>query len=329
MLKHVIHPRLHVLWAVLVLTSVALLAMSRLTAPSVLMWAIDGGHRGLVQTMVRLVPRLANEATPAFESVGRRTPLQEAVIVGRTDIASDLISAGAHINDKDHLGFSALHYAADLGRVDVVELLLRHHAAPAQATAMGKYTPLALAAMKRHWAVVRQLVGHDRTTMPPLHWAVVRGDRKDVRRLLQADAAAARRRDALERTPLHYAAMRGDPVLVQVLLVAGAEVNAKDWLRITALHLACREGDVPVAQELIRAGADVNAPDTDGSRPVHVAACSGSVRLLDVLFQAGARLDLKDVSGETPVARAQRCGQAAAVRYLQSLKRRKDAVAAQ
>lgn len=291
---------------------------STVAGPALLMWAIDGGHVGLTRVLLKVVPALANRATPAFESVGRRTPLQEAVIADRSAIVAALLGAGARVDEKDHLGFSALHYAADLGRRDMIALLLRHGARPAEATAMGEYAPLALAVLKRHWRAAVQLARYDHISMGAIHEAVLEGDRAKALRLISEDATAVSRRDVLQNTPLHYAVLQDNAVLVRLLLSKGSEVNAKDWLKWTPLHIVCARSNITVAQELLRAGADANATDKDYNRPLHVAACSGNVGVLQVLLQAGARLDVANLSGETPVTRARRCGRTANVSYLQN-----------
>jgi ankyrin repeat protein len=58
--------------------------------------------------------------------------------------------------------------------------------------------------------------------------AVERGDLESVRASLAADPALARARDAGGATALHHAAFLGHRAVVEALLAAGAEVNARD-----------------------------------------------------------------------------------------------------
>ena len=67
------------------------------------------------------------------------------------------------------------------------------------------------------------------------------------------------------RMILHLASQQGRTDVVEQLLVAGAEINAKDSAGLTALHYAVRAGHEQVALHLINRGADVNARARLGS----------------------------------------------------------------
>ena len=63
-------------------------------------------------------------------------------------------------------------------------------------------------------------------------------------------------------SPLHRAVHNGDTEELQMLLEAGADVNAQDQWGDTPLHAAARNGDVAAIRMLVEAGADVNAVNT-------------------------------------------------------------------
>ena len=57
----------------------------------------------------------------------------------------------------------------------------------------------------------------------------------------------------------------------------------------TELHLAARFSGVAEVEVLLKAGADVNAKDAEGVTPLHAAAASNSsLAVLEVLLKAGA-----------------------------------------
>ena len=60
-------------------------------------------------------------------------------------------------------------------------------------------------------------------------------------------------------TPLHEAAEAGRTDIVQLLLDAGADVEASDKYGRTPLHTACEFGNTTTVQLLLEQGADPNA----------------------------------------------------------------------
>ena len=59
---------------------------------------------------------------------------------------------------------------------------------------------------------------------------------------------------------MHFAALKGHEAVVQMLLKAGADVNAVDKKNgSTPLQLAASKGKMAVVQMLLKAGADVKA----------------------------------------------------------------------
>ena len=71
-----------------------------------------------------------------------------------------------------------------------------------------------------------------------LHDATLRGKTMAVKALLKSGAEVDVRYPGTEMTPLHWAAASGYPDVVEVLLNAGANVNARDFAGRTPLHCA-------------------------------------------------------------------------------------------
>jgi ankyrin repeat protein len=140
----------------------------------------------------------------AFVSGGGETPIMESAkdLTGRS--AKLLLDAGANPNAQDKMGNTALHVAALNGNVEVVRVLLAHHAAVNTANKMGS-TPIVNAAIRSDAGVVRMLIDAG------------------------ADVNAA---DGSGSTALMWAAYKetGDPAVVDMLLRAGANPQAKNKL---------------------------------------------------------------------------------------------------
>ena len=141
----------------------------------------------------------------------------------------------------------------------------------------------------------------------PLHLAVRWNELPMVEILIKAGADLEARHGG-GGTPLHEAAWSGDdPAVFQVLLQAGADVNALNNDSNTPLHRLARfnsergHRSVVIARILIDAGADVNARQDDGYTPLHYAARRGSVPVIEVLIEAGAEVDARNNRGGTPL----------------------------
>jgi hypothetical protein len=120
---------------------------------------------------------------------------------------------------------------------------------------------------------------------------------------------------------LHAAVVRGDRALVQQLLQAGADPNARDAQANTPLMLAT---DAPMVGLLVAGGANARAEDAQGRTLVGRIAATASreeprIQLLRAVVRAGADVDRTNRAGETPMEVAARRGDIEVVRELLSL----------
>jgi len=103
--------------------------------------------------------------------------------------------------------------------------------------------------------------------------AVARDARGHLAELLRSDPALARTPRADGTTPLHLAAACGYAEAMEILLVAGAEIVARDRAGQTPLHaMVDRCARTDVAALLVAHGADIDARDVHGHTPVALAA---------------------------------------------------------
>ncbi|CAM6031500.1 unnamed protein product, partial [Sphagnum compactum] len=71
------------------------------------------------------------------------------------------------------------------------------------------------------------------------------------------------------------------------------------------LHYAIRTGHMRAVQMLVDAGADVNAQTNGGATPLHRAALWGHDEILKLLLSIrNIRIDVKDQDGQNPLHRA-------------------------
>jgi hypothetical protein len=136
------------------------------------------------------------------------------------------------VNAVDDHEWTALHWAAENGRVDVVKVLIQN-GADLNAVDINKCTALHRAAEDGH---------------------------VDVVKLLLQNGADVNAFEEYYLTALHITAKEsGNVDVAKVLIQNGANVNAVDRDHKTALHWAAKNGHVDVAQVLIQHGADAKA----------------------------------------------------------------------
>ncbi|MBI4520284.1 MAG: ankyrin repeat domain-containing protein [Gemmatimonadetes bacterium] len=151
-------------------------------------------------------------------------------------------------------------------------------------------------------AVAALLTGIGVAPDSPVADAAMRRDVESVRSLVRqgADVNAAQ---ADGMTALHWAAAHGDAELANLLIQAGANLEAVTRLGShTPLHVATRGTDVAVIRALLDAGANPNATTTTGVTPLHHAARAGSAEAVSALLERGASVDARESAWEqTPL----------------------------
>ena len=217
------------------------------------------------------------------------TPLVHAARAGQLAMTTFLLARGAEIDARDISGATALYHAADNERPATVALLVAK-GANLDLPGRSGLTPLAIAAAKGNDRIVEQLLSRnadpniaDLTGKTAMTYAAVRGFAEVVRRLLDAGVDAKRRYGG-DLTALMWAAGYEDGVgvsaatsVVDLLLEAGAQLDAVDDRGRTALMIAADLGHAELADMLVKRGADRNLRDKAGKTALDLAA-NGSVR---------------------------------------------------
>ena len=209
------------------------------------------------------------------------TPLSLAVRQDHPEAVAELIRGKADPNGLDADGTPLLALA--LGSAPTLKALLEGGADPNQLEAARRLLVLAAVQANNQPAVELLLAHHaDANAANPNRW-----------------------------TPLHSAAASGPKAIgiAELLLKAGAVVNAKGASGKTPLHVAVENNQREFAEWLLARQADPNAKDNDGQTPLHYASNNGKRELAELLLAHNADPNQRDNSGHTPLDLAKSAAQ--------------------
>lgn len=206
------------------------------------------------------------------------------------DVAVYLIQAGAEVNPQQvHFG-QPLREAANKNNLEIMRVLLQHGANVDQATSWGE-TPLMTAAEHSFVEGVRLLLDHQasvylentehgRTAVfyaaaPEGFTAYKLMKEYDVSDLLN-DLGEEHDLLAEDITPapdaVTYGYIASDSVeVLEMLLAAGADINARDKQEMTPIILTASCGRPSRVAALLRAGADIHLHDAEGKTALDYA----------------------------------------------------------
>jgi len=143
--------------------------------------------------------------------------------------------------------------------------------------------------------------------------AAALGDRAALAAALQRDASAHALFSGDGWTPLHLAGFFGRDDCAALLLESGASLSviSRNSTANTPLHAALAGmTNAVLVERLLDAGADANARGEAGIAPLHVAASRGDLALCELLIARGAVASAKMNDGTTPAEMATKRGHA-------------------
>jgi uncharacterized protein len=241
--------------------------------------------------------------------LGANESLLQAVKAGDSVAVVGLLKAKADANAADPDGTTVLEWAAHRNDANVY-----HDSALSEAASNGNA------------AIIGELLkaGADPNLVssegePPLLTATRSGNADAVQILLQHGAAVNARDGWKGQTALMWAAALNHRAVVKVLIVSGADLNARSTVwpaevprpangnlvskrpkgGLTALLYASREGALDSVRELVAGKADLNLTEPDGTNALLMAIINAHYDVAAFLLDAGANPNIADKYGRT------------------------------
>ena len=268
-----------------------------------LILAANFGHTETVRYLVGLKDVDVNHE----QNIGH-TALHWAIQEGHCDVMQVLIDAGSDIEAKDEKGRSPLHWSCFSGKIAVVKMLVKAGAG-VRFTDNNGITCLIIASRFGHTETVRYLVGlkdvdvnhADTSGFAALHYAVQQ-NHPDVMQVLIDAGADIEAMEEKGRSPLHVACLSGSLAVVKMLLKAGAGVCVLSNGGSTCLHFAAHHGHTEIVRYLVDLPeVDVNHQGMNDQSALHYAARQRHPDVVEVLIDAGADIEAQDNDGYSPL----------------------------
>lgn len=199
---------------------------------------------------------------------------QDACATGDLDSVRNLIKEGVDTNLKLHKNYVPITLASHYGHLSIIRLLV-DHGVPIdrvirQRSVLGE-------ASKQGWIDIIDHCVELRVSLEQKHQGGY--------------------------TPLMYACRDNKVDVVDRLLQAGCNVNARSANKNTALHIvATKCGNIGIADRLILAGAELDCLNKWDNSPLSCACYYGYVEIIDRLLDLGCDINRPNVNGLTPLA---------------------------
>jgi len=283
---------------------------------------------GMLNEVLPILAKAGEKAKPivrAYDPQGRNSMHHAAMLsdaVTSTHAIESLLKLDPESSvEGDCNGDTAVHMAADLGRLDAVRLFSQYLGALDFKNRRGE-TPLMHAAHGGHLACVVALVEDRGHKGPAADAGMVDGEGRNV--LMHACVSGhldlvnllVQNKEGTHPTlrlppidinqgdnngvnALMVAAGEGFWQLLPSLVLGGASRAAKDHDGFTALHIAATEDEALAASCLLDLGLDANATDGKGWTPLMHAAAKGADEVVRLLVDCDAQLDARNWDGDT------------------------------
>ncbi len=218
----------------------------------------------------------------------KRTPFFCAASWGNVKTAVDLLNAGAAVHQIDADGVSCLHFAADAGNTDFIEILAKRYVAQ---------------------NISLDISDNDGTT--PLINAIRCRELGACKKLLEY-GAEANQLDSKGLSTFYYAIYHENLDIFELLVTdfceKGGDIDFRDANGMTLLMIASKLNNVRAVNILLKAKASINLIDLLGNSAIIYAVAFGNKELVTTLQENGADFACVGQYGNTPLLVARKYG---------------------
>ncbi|XP_077024926.1 85/88 kDa calcium-independent phospholipase A2 isoform X2 [Tamandua tetradactyla] len=233
------------------------------------------------------------------------TPLHLACRKGDWESLVELVQyCHAQMDVTDNRGETAFHYAVQGDNAQVLQLLGKNASAGLNQVNHQGQTPLHLACQMGKQEMVRVLLlcnARCNIMGPggyPIHTAMKYSRKGCAEMIISMDSNQIHSKDPrYGASPLHWAK---NAEMACMLLKRGCDVNSTSSAGNTALHIAVMRNRFDCVMVLLTHGANADARGEHGNTPLHLAMSRDNVEMIKALIVFGAEVDTQNDFGETP-----------------------------
>ena len=258
--------------------------------------AANGGDADIIDLIHTQVPNIESKTGDGC------TPLMIAAFNSKLHAVKWFLEKGATVTREDNNGRNTLHFAAEGGDTDIIDLIHTHLLNIELKTGKG-HTPLMVAAGSGKLQAVNWFLEkgatvpcEDNRGWNTLHIATSSGD-TDIIDLIHTHLPNVDSKTNEGYTPLMVVAFNGKLPVVKWFLEKGATVTLKDKAGWNMLHFAAKGGDTDILDLIHTHLPNVDSKTNEGYTPLMVVAFNGKLPVVKWFLEKGATVTLKDKAG--------------------------------
>jgi len=243
--------------------------------------------------------------------------LHSAAFNNDAKMAKFLIESGINVNLKDSYGWTAIFWPCttafkqgkEKSRLEIVKLMILNGVNLDDKVNRDRQTLLSWAIENKHPNIISILIDkgvdvnfenlQSSTALPGLLIMAIRSNNLQIVNLLIQAKVNINARDDKGFTALIYASQLGYAEIVDRLLTAEVDINVQISEGSTALMRASKFNHIEIVQKLIAAGAHVNTQTNTGHTALMIASQFNHVEIVQMLIAAGATINIQTNTGHT------------------------------